>query len=591
VEHARKLKELIMSQSFFGGYYADKVMDIHSSQGGSEKDENIAKLLMLENPRNIIEIVIHVNMLKEGWDVTNLYTIIPLRTATSMTLREQTIGRGLRLPYGKRTGNDKVDKLTIIAHDKFQQIVDEANKPGSIINEKNIIKITGDSNSDQRKEVVTVISNLEQKLKDEQQKADQILNPEEKQKAQSQLEIKKTIFDTIPELFKFTGQAAVSEKTYLQKEIKVKNLNELTKSEIKKIVVEKIKEKLQNKPQTELFKDDIINEVEKAYDIYVNEYIQNSIEIPRIMIHQRMDLIKSGFKDFDLDVKNLNYQPVSEEILIKKLREQKDDTIIIDGSGQGGITPDSLLNLIVSELINLPEIDYDRDSEILFELSNQAIKKFQAYLDEDKLTNVVQYNKKEIARFIYVQMMEHFYCERPKFDKLSVKPHTKIEEHNYSKFTKDSITHYTETIEPTSSIPNKIFSGFKKACHNLYKFDSKTEKDFAIILENDKAVIKWLRPARSQFHIYWDHNSKIYHPDFVVETKDTIYLIETKKEGDIQSKEVQEKALAACQYCKNATEYTSQNDGKPWKYILIPHDAVKINMSFDTLIKINEYKV
>jgi type III restriction enzyme len=37
-------------------------------------------------------------MLKEGWDVTNLYTIVPLRTADSRTLVEQSIGRGLRLP-------------------------------------------------------------------------------------------------------------------------------------------------------------------------------------------------------------------------------------------------------------------------------------------------------------------------------------------------------------------------------------------------------------------------------------------------------------------------------------------------------------
>ncbi|EQD78121.1 type III restriction protein res subunit, partial [mine drainage metagenome] len=52
-------------------------------------------------------------MLAEGWDVTNLYTIIPLRTADSKTLVEQSIGRGLRLPYGKRTGNRDVDRLTI----------------------------------------------------------------------------------------------------------------------------------------------------------------------------------------------------------------------------------------------------------------------------------------------------------------------------------------------------------------------------------------------------------------------------------------------------------------------------------------------
>ena len=79
------------------------------------------------------EIVIHVNMLKEGWDVTNLYTIVPLRAANARTLIEQSIGRGLRLPYGKRTGVTAVDRLNIVAHDKFQEIIDEANRPDSPI--------------------------------------------------------------------------------------------------------------------------------------------------------------------------------------------------------------------------------------------------------------------------------------------------------------------------------------------------------------------------------------------------------------------------------------------------------------------------
>jgi type III restriction enzyme len=47
-------------------------------------------------------------MLEEGWDVTNLYTIVPLRAANSRVLVEQSIGRGLRLPYGKRTGEDYI---------------------------------------------------------------------------------------------------------------------------------------------------------------------------------------------------------------------------------------------------------------------------------------------------------------------------------------------------------------------------------------------------------------------------------------------------------------------------------------------------
>ena len=45
------------------------------------------------------------------------------------------------------------------------------------------------------------------------------------------------------------------------------------------------------------------------------------------------------------------------------------------------------------------------------------------------------------------------------------------------------------------------------------------------------------------------------------------------------------KAAVCCQYCKYATDFTTQNDGKSWKYILIPHNAVQMNMSFEHLVK------
>jgi type III restriction enzyme len=68
--HSREIRDYLVSDAFFGGYYKDKVLEINSSQRGAEKDENIELLLSLELTTNMIEIVIHVNMLKEGWDVT-----------------------------------------------------------------------------------------------------------------------------------------------------------------------------------------------------------------------------------------------------------------------------------------------------------------------------------------------------------------------------------------------------------------------------------------------------------------------------------------------------------------------------------------
>ncbi len=515
-DHAGRLMALIKSMAFFGGRYADKVMEIHSNQSGSEKEENIQQLLSLESSDNKIEIVIHVNMLKEGWDVTNLYTIIPLRTAASQTLREQTIGRGLRLPYGKRTGNAKVDKLTIVAHDKFQAIVDAANLPDSIIRKENIIEINPEE-LNQDKEVIVSVSNLEQKIVQEQEQINKLPESDARQKAQVGLEAKKIILDILPELNKV-----------------VKSVDDLKATEIKKLVVEKYKERLYSIPQGELFAQDMVKEMEAVYGTIIDEFTANIIEIPRVTTQPSAE-VKSGFRDFVLDTRNLNYQPVSEEILRQTLRERERD--VISGRGADRIIHDQSEKIIVNELMNFPEIDYDGQSNLLFKLAQQAVGKFRTYLDSDKVENVVQYHKKEIGRYIYAQLMEHFEYSKPEFEKTEILPFTRIEQHNYEKLTQDKIYHYTDTIEPTNSIPGKLFSGFKKAYHRFYKFRSKTEKDFAVILEHDGDVVKWLRPAPSQFNVYWDHNSRRYEPDFVVETKDAVYLIETKREVDMDSQD------------------------------------------------------
>jgi len=131
--HADALVATIKDDSFFGGQYRERVITVHSNQKGEERDETVQRLLGVEKPGEPTEIVVHVNMLKEGWDVTNLYTLVPLRTASARTLVEQSIGRGLRLPYGRRVGVPAVDRLTIVAHDRFEAIINEANQPDSLI--------------------------------------------------------------------------------------------------------------------------------------------------------------------------------------------------------------------------------------------------------------------------------------------------------------------------------------------------------------------------------------------------------------------------------------------------------------------------
>lgn len=118
--HAEALKRQIETDDFLDGAYKGRVIRTHSKMGADDAD--IERLVQLENDPDV-EIVIHVNKLKEGWDVKNVYTIIPLRASVSDILTEQTIGRGLRLPFGNRTGEEELDTLEIIAHDRYAEVI------------------------------------------------------------------------------------------------------------------------------------------------------------------------------------------------------------------------------------------------------------------------------------------------------------------------------------------------------------------------------------------------------------------------------------------------------------------------------------
>jgi hypothetical protein len=134
IAHSERVKERLESDDFFGGRYKGKVLLVHSGSA----DEQIEQLLNLEKMENPIEIVVHVNKLKEGWDVKTIYTIIPLRASVSDILTEQTIGRGLRLPFGRAVSRDEglseqereylldIDTLEIMSHEKYSAVLAKA---------------------------------------------------------------------------------------------------------------------------------------------------------------------------------------------------------------------------------------------------------------------------------------------------------------------------------------------------------------------------------------------------------------------------------------------------------------------------------
>lgn len=597
--HANEIKEYILSDDFFDGYYKDKVIEVHSNQTGAEKEENIQKLMSLESPDNKIEIVIHVNMLKEGWDVTNLYTIIPLRTAVSMTLREQTIGRGLRLPYGKRTGNDVVDRLTIVSHDKFDEIINAANEESSIIKRENIILIDEDETFENEKEISRSETIFDNNIKQKEKKLKYARSEQKIKQLKQEIAVDKAISEAINDILNKPVNLKIGTlkttnpnsndsvlETHIEENKVIVTSRDLAKPEVQQLIKEKASKKLKSDTDKTFDSPDMITEkINQAVSPLCEQKIKSSIDIPDIMVFPK-ETQKLVFKDINLSTMFLDLENISNDIIIETLGKNKNFTLQVDGE----ITlPDKPENLIFTEILNNnADIDCEANEELIYKLTRQATDYLKQNRSENDFNKVVLYYKKDIAREIYRQMSANSKIAVPEYEVQIVKTSSKILSHGYSKYKQDEISDYNSSVAGYE-VKDKVFDYYKKACHTVYKFDSVPEQILGIVLEKDPNVLKWMRPANKQFKIIWQEGS-YYNPDFVVETNDTIYIIEVKSYKRINDDDVKSKAKAALKYCEYVNVYGTKYNTKQFKYLLVPAEEIKRSSTFDSIVAKNYYK-
>ena len=580
-DHSKEIKDYITSDDFFRGYYKDKVIEINSSQRGAEKDENIEQLLSLERADNKIEIVIHVNMLKEGWDVTNLYTIVPLRASASETLTEQTIGRGLRLPYSDRTGVDEVDRLSIVSHDKYEAIVDLANDPNSLVRRVYYIE-PGETTTSEEQRVTVEMPTAYDELTSDTSYMDQLaftfVQESTARHGTGQLRTQEQAAQVASFVANFASRSVVE----LNRQ--VRTFDAAKDPETRKFVQNSvISETIRQFPEMNLSREDLEVVVQKAIDTCVQALTDKVIPIPQAVVQPFVE-VKQGFYSFKLDTTRMNWHP-SEDTMIGTELQKGGRTFEYESDFHAREVVDTPENEIVRHIIVKDDVDYHATSELLYSLVDDAKQHFLSYLTEEEAIKVMRDRQKTIAEIIYAQMKQHFFRDETHFRASEMRPFSRIETSFGGKFRSDEIYDLRATI-PAGEVRQKIFNGFTKACHTLYKFDSNTERIFAIVLENDKDVLKWMRPSLKQFNIYYGPGGMSkYEPDFIVETSEIIYMIETKASNEMDSETVKEKAAAAVVYCRAVSEWNATNGGKPWEYALISHDEVRLNSSFKYLVR------
>ncbi len=550
-KHAERVLEYVKSDAFREGYYRDKVILVHSNQSGAEKEENIQLLLEVEKATNPIEIVIHVNILKEGWDVNNLYTIVPLRTATSKTLREQTVGRGLRLPFGKRTGEGMVDSVTITAHDKFDEIIAEAQRGDSIFHAEGVIY----ADYEKSKVVVPVQMTC---LTDE---------------TQTEILTQAGVDTTSQANIDAYNDISVSIINATNQAIKTSPTHKANSQQVKDAVMKDIGERYQDNTDIQR----ILEVMWGVVDQTIQKVEENTMYIPKIKT-ESLGEERYIIQDFELDLSSMVYVPIENDILLRNLLDSRESVQIIKGSviDFDSVKPEKLL---IDGIREVNEIDYEKCPVLIQKLVLQFLSHYRAKYPEEKVRNICLMYRKDIIGKFKEQILQHLAVSYEGIVEVVQGIETII--NNYLIDASNGLTNIYE--EPGErNIKSLVYDGATKSVTTPYKFDSNPERLFALACENSPEVIRWLRPASNQFNITYNRGHR-YEPDFVVETEDMYYLVEVKAKNKLSDPDVIAKKERAIKYCKVASEYNLANGHKAFRYLFIPHDEISASSSFNNL--------
>lgn len=599
--HAGQLKALIDSDNFRGGEFKGKVIEIHTKLRGEEADENIEKLISLEHPDNTVEIVIHVNMLKEGWDVTNVYTIAPLRESAAAILTEQTIGRGLRLPYSERTGVPLVDRLVVVAHEQFSKVV-------ALAKDSSLIQGQVEQVSAQEIKEVKVLTEVQPVMLEEVQKEitqNKVVMEAVNKKAE-EIVAKMPMVESM--------DASVKQKCFEGKKEEI--LGSLTKETVKNLTFSNF-HKQQSVPAVVVpfgsetlfgsFSAEAKGELAKIAQQSGKALEKRNIPIPRLILTPHFgELVIADF-DLDVSIGVLRTYTNERAVLEEQLQSNREKNVLgeeVPGRRNTQITQitsfgsherQSPQSTIIATLLDFDLVDYDDVAQrpLLLKLADQAVTYYRKKaIDEDNLALIVESNARSIAEDIYKQILKHKELKSESYIASDVRePKPYSEQYNISLSSGEKLVTLDSQIDTFSA--KLSYSNFQKACHSKYRFDSSDEVRLAYLLEKDSSVEDWMRPAPNQFDgLYWrdaegrsDHR---YEPDFVVELEKEIIMIEVKPESEINSHDVQAKKQTAEKYC----EVVNNNIGKygivkPWRYAIVQTEKITISSTVTTLLSLN----
>ncbi|MCB1256390.1 MAG: DEAD/DEAH box helicase family protein [Microthrixaceae bacterium] len=521
--------KILDSEEFDGGAWVDKTLLVHSNLSGDAKEKALADLDDVENPESPVRIIISVGMLREGWDVKNVYVIASMRASVSTVLTEQTLGRGMRLPFGKYTGTQFLDTVEVLAHERYQDLL----KKKDVLNEQFI---------DYGVWMQTRVTESGETV------------------------VEKKVSDPIPDPVFPTpsggGETPADEDSgdgmgdpsgEVSDRAPVQDLADVV-DKAKKVVEKKVTPH-EHLPIAgrEPIAVPYLTHVENVVTVSLNQIpdygvafsgLAKSLSVDADDMLKRAVLKPVDGKIMDVEAEDEYRAGVRRDVPLEQSREELVDAVLSAPGVVRRPTEEKAAERIVDTIIAA--------------MGDKAGLYLSVYMSTAKV---------KVAERVSELLTSMNSGAVTYSDVVEVSP--------LDKGRKCARKHQKEKVETFEK--GLAYNGWTKGLYEYAAFDSGTEYKAAKIIDSGASVVVWARLLRNDIPITWTAGGQVYNPDFVViedvDGQRHCWLVETKANKDITTEEVTSKKAAAVTWANTVTN----SDDVPgvWHYILLSETNVE----------------
>ncbi len=514
IEDADEYGTILASDEFFGGAYRDAVLVVHSKS----PDEALEALAQVEDPGSPVRVIISVGMLKEGWDVRNVYVIASMRSSVSEILTEQTLGRGMRLPFGKYTDVEILDTLEVVADERYEDLL----KKAGVLNEafidyrtRSVLRMNAQGQLVARTETVTATD-----------RPGVVLDGDEERETVSD-DLPTSVVTTVDERATQVGDASAKMKRTIERRADAPEI---------RIPV------LRMSALRSAFTLADITDTDRFRKLGVSLATNPEDELSRTLISARLVTGPDGIKHTELVTSTAADRVYSAPTLfaLADLRTELTEMVLAS-----------------------PAVPARKDQRAAVE---PIIEAFFAGLG-DKADEVLSANLDRAgARLVrLVAEEQRRFMAKPSYQEVvELKP-----------FDPTRVTDKAISGDRFGGFAKAMaYDGWHRSLFPVEWFDSKTERTVANMVDDNEQVVCWIRLHIGELPILWNSAGQEYNPDLIViDTDDVHWVVEVKMEKEMTADDVRQKREAARRWANYVT--ADDKVGVPWRYLLVSESDVE----------------